>query len=250
MIKVFIFIIGLLFGSFLLVLGIRLPIKKNVLTDRSRCDNCGKTLPWYSLIPIFSYVFQKGKCIYCHEKIGIENPIMELACAILFLIGYHLYGISYEYFTYLVVISLMLVIFVSDFKYMVIEDSTLIVSFIIAAIIKFLASGIKEIGLCLLSGLALFLFMYVVGLIGKSIFKRESLGGGDIKLAGLIGFIVGYRLGLCVLIVSVFLALPYSVASMYLTKNHEVAYGPFLIGALFIVYVFSYKFMNLINLFF
>ena len=250
MIKVFIFIIGLLFGSFLLVLGIRLPIKKNVLTDRSRCDECHKVLPWYCLIPIFSYVFQKGKCIYCHNKISILNPIMELSCAILFLIGYNLYGFSYDFISYIIVVSLMLVTFVSDFKYMIIEDATLIVTFILIAIIKFIQGGIQQVGLCIVSGIALFLFMYVVGYIGKCVFKRESLGGGDIKLAGLIGFIVGYKLGLCVLIVSVFLALPYSVASMYLTKNHEVAYGPFLIGALFIVFVFSYKFINLLNLFF
>ena len=249
MIKLGVFIIGLLFGSFLLVIGIRLPINKNVLTDRSRCDSCGKVLPWYCLIPIFSYVFQKGKCIYCQKKIDIINPIMELSCAILFLIGYNIYGLNYIYLDYIIIVSLMLVIFVSDFKYLIISDAPLIVSFILITIIKLKTVVISEIGLNLLSGIGLFIFMYLVGIMGKYLFKKESLGGGDIKLAGLIGYILGFRLGLCVLIVSVFLALPYSVASMYFTKNHEVAYGPFLVGALFIVFVFSYKFSNLLALF-
>lgn len=250
MVRLGIFVLGLLFGSFLLVLGIRLPINKNVLTDRSKCDNCGKNLPWYCLIPIFSYVFQKGKCIYCHEKIDIINPIMELSCAILFLIGYNIYGLTYFYLTYLIIVSIMLIILVSDFKYLIINDSVLIVAFILITIINLHICTLQLVGIYFLSGIALFCFMYLVGIIGKLLFKKESLGGGDIKLAGLIGYILGFKLGLCVLIVSVFLALPYSVASMYFTKNHEVAYGPFLIGALFIVYVFYNKFLNLLALFF
>ena len=102
-------------------------------------------------------------------------------------------------------------------------------------------------GLSILSGLLLFLLMLLIGIIGKKIFKREALGGGDIKLAILIGIILGFRLGLVSIILSSLIALPYALASLMLNKNKEVPFGPFLIGSMAIVFLFSDKFMNLIN---
>ena len=92
--------------------------------------------------------------------------------------------------------------------------------------------------------------MYLVKIIGDVLFKRESLGGGDIKFKFLMGMILGFRLGLCALILSTFLALPYSCATLMLKKNNEVPYGPFLASSLFIVFFFSEKFISLLNLIF
>ena len=91
-------------------------------------------------------------------------------------------------------------------------------------------------------------FMFIVGLIGKKIFKREALGGGDIKLSFVIGTILGLRLGLISIIFSSLLALPYALASIMLSKNKEVPFGPFLVGSMALVFIFSDKFMSLINL--
>lgn len=245
--EVYIFILGLLFGSFFLVLGIRLPKGENVLTSRSHCDNCNKVLKWYELIPLLSYIFQLGKCKNCKNKISILNPLVELATAILFLIGFKLYGLSYLYGIYLVIVSLMIIVFVSDFIYMIINDSPLIISAVLLLVFNYLIGGFHLFAIRLLSGVLLFVFMYLVGYIGSIVFKKEALGGADIKLAGIIGLAVGFKLGLCVFILSVFLALPYSVASIKLSKTNEVPYGPFLVGALFIVFVFSNKFINLLN---
>ena len=76
--EVLLFIIGACLGSFFLVVGKRLPINEDVLFSRSRCDKCKKELKWYDLIPIFSYVFLKGKCRYCGEKISPLNLIVEI----------------------------------------------------------------------------------------------------------------------------------------------------------------------------
>ena len=91
--------------------------------------------------------------------------------------------------------------------------------------------------------------MYLIKLIGDKLFKKESLGGGDIKLSFVIGFVLGFRLSLLALILSSFLALPYSVASLKLQKNNEVPFGPFLVSSLFIIFLFQDKFINIINLF-
>ncbi len=247
---ILIFILGLCFGSFLLVVGLRVPKHQDFIFSRSICDECQHQLKWYNLIPIFSYIFQKGKCPYCHKKIDSINLIMELATGILFLIGYLLYGLSYQYFLYLIIITLMLLIFITDFIYMIILDSPLLIAIVLIVVLKFVYLGKEAVLISLASAILLFLVMLFIQFIGQKIFKRDALGGGDVKFAFIIGLILNFRLGLVTLILSTFLALPYSVASLYITKNNEVPYGPFLAGALTIVFVFLDKFQALINFLF
>lgn len=247
--EVLLFIIGACLGSFYLVVGKRLPINEDIFFSRSRCDKCKKNLKWYDLIPIFSYVFLKGKCRYCGEKISPLNLIVEVFMGILFALGYHFIPIGYNFYAYFVLISLVMLIFISDFSYYIILDSPLVISSILLFILKFIYFGYKDALLSLFSGILLFLVMYLIKLIGDKIFKRESLGGGDIKLAFVIGYTLGFRLSLIALILSSFLALPYSVASLKLQKNNEVPFGPFLVSSLFIVFLFQDKFVNILGLF-
>ncbi len=244
------FVIGAFFGSFYLVIGTRLPLKENVITGRSRCDSCKNILKWYELIPIISFLIQGGKCRNCHKKITLSHLFIEISSGILFLIGYLKYGISYSLIIYLVLISLSLLIIVSDFKYMIILDSPLIISSIIIMIVKYLNYGMHSLLISIISGLGLFLTMFIIKLIGDKLFKRESLGGGDIKLCFVIGLSIGYRLGLIALIFASFLALPYALAQNYLNKKNELPYGPFLIVATTIIYFFLHKFVNLLIFFF
>ncbi len=246
---VLMFIIGACLGSFLLVVGKRLPKNEDIIFSRSRCDNCHHILAWHDLVPIFSYVLLKGKCKYCHTKINPINLLVEFSLGLMFLVGYLYFPSSYMLYGYLILSCLMMVIFISDFSYYIILDSPLIISIILFAIIKFIYFGVKEVLFSLVSGFILFGVMYLIKFIGDKIFKKESLGGGDIKLSFVIGFVIGFRLSLLSLILSSFLALPYSVASLKLQKNNEVPFGPFLVSSLFIVFLFQDKFMNIINLF-
>ncbi len=177
----------------------------------------------------------------------ILNLFIGVVNALIMLISYYYYGFSYEFFSSLIVTALVLIIFISDFKYMIILDSPLLIGGIFILILKYYYFDLKTMGLSILSGLLLFLLMLLIGIIGKKIFKREALGGGDIKLAILIGIILGFRLGLVSIILSSLIALPYALASLMLNKNKEVPFGPFLIGSMAIVFLFSDKFMNLIN---
>ena len=246
---VLLFIIGACLGSFYLVVGKRLPKNEDIIFSRSKCDNCNHTLFWYDLIPIFSYIFLRGKCKYCHKKISITNLLIEISMGLLFSIGYIYMGFTFRYFIYLVLISLMVLIFITDFSYYIILNSPLVISSILIIILKLIYNGYKDTILSILSGIVIFLVMYLIKIIGDKIFKRESLGGGDIKLSFVIGLILGFRLSLISLILSSFLALPYSVASLKLQKNNEVPFGPFLVSSLFIVFLFYDKFINIINLF-
>lgn len=247
--EVLLFIIGACLGSFFLVVGKRLPINEDVLFSRSRCDKCKKELKWYDLVPIFSYVFLKGKCRYCGEKISPLNLIVEIFMGLFFALGYHFIPISYNFYAYLVLSSLMMLIFISDFSYYIILDSPLIIASILLFILKFIFLGYKDALISIVSGILLFLVMYLIKIIGDKLFKRESLGGGDIKLAFVIGYALGFRLSLIAIILSSFLALPYSVASLKLQKNNEVPFGPFLVSSLFIVFLFQDKFINILGFF-
>lgn len=170
------FILGMCLGSFILVVGQRLPLNQNILNDRSKCDFCHKDLKWWMLIPFFSYVFLRGKCHYCHKKISVLNPLMEICAGSLFVISYLLDGISYEFFIHLIIICLMLVIFVSDFKYYIILDSPLVISIALIIILQLIYLDGKTLLLNLVSGLFLFITMYLIKLMGDKMFKRESLG--------------------------------------------------------------------------
>ena len=243
------FIIGTIFGSFFLVIGTRLPLKENVITGRSRCDNCKKELCWYELIPIVSYVIQMGKCRRCKKVISINHLIIEIITGVLFVFGYNYFSELSDLLIYLVSISVTLIIFVSDFKYMIILDSTWIIGSLLVIIIKLIFTSLNSTLLSLASGIGLFLVMYSIKLIGDKMFKKESLGGGDIKLCLFIGLIIGFRLGLISLVFASFLALPYAFANVYLNKKNELPYGPFLIAAAVIIYIFIDKFTNLLILF-
>lgn len=249
-----VFIIGAILGSFYLVIGTRLPLKENVITGRSRCDHCKNELKWYELIPIISYVIQLGKCRNCGKKISKEHLVMELVTGILFLIGYLYFGISLKLGTFLIIISVALIIFVSDFKYMIILDSPLVIGSVLIIIIRYFELGLKNTVFSIIYGVALFLVMYLIKIIGDKIYKRESLGGGDIKLCFLIGLTLGYpglgfRLSLISLVFAAFLALPYAIATLYLNKKNELPFGPFLISSMIIMFVFIEKFTNLLVFF-
>ena len=184
------FILGAILGSFFLVIGTRLPLNENVLTGRSRCDNCKTVLKWYELIPIFSFLFQRGKCNYCHKKISKEHLIMEIVTGLLFGYGYIYYGINLSLFTFLVILSVTLIIFISDFKYMIIIDSHLIIGSIIIFIIRCFELGTTNALLSILYGIII-IWNTITVLIFP--FFNEPFGYHGWFLTGwMIHFCLGY----------------------------------------------------------
>ena len=247
---VLLFFIGAILGSFYLVIGTRLPKGEDVLFSRSKCNSCNHILKWYNLIPIFSYVFQRGKCSYCHKKIASEHLWVEIATGLLFVFTYYYLPAGYDFYIGLIISSLLIIIFVSDFKYMIILDSPLIITGILVSILKLIFFGIRATLISLCSGISLFCVMLLLFQLGKLLFKKEALGGGDIKLAFIMGLILDFKLGLVALVLSTFVALPYALASLEIKKNNEFPYGPFLAGSLFIVFYHYDKFLLLIDFLF
>ena len=243
------FIVGLFMGSFYNVVGYRLPNKMSLIRPNSHCPNCKKELKWYHLIPVFSYLFLRGKCAYCKTKIGIIHPLVELTTAILFAVSFYSFGFTWNLGIALIVSSLFAIIIVSDLNYLVISDEVLLIAGIMILIINFINSGVIGALKSVLWGFIMFGAMFLMMKLGNKIFKKESLGGGDIKLM----FVLGMTLPLILSVFSIFIAsciaLPISLVILYRSKDNVIPFGPFLVAGNLIVMFLKIDIIELIKMF-
>ena len=123
---IFSFILGTLMGSFFTVVGLRLPEEEPFLTNHSHCDSCHHQLSFLDMIPIVSYLFLHGRCRYCKAKISPLSSVMEFFTGILFALSYYAFGFSYQLFIAWGIISMLVIVSVSDITYLIIPDSLLI----------------------------------------------------------------------------------------------------------------------------
>ena len=230
------FILGLHMGSFYTVVGLRLPNHEKFVTGRSHCDTCKHLLSLFDMIPILSFIFFRRKCRYCKNKISPLSTYMEFFTGILYLLGYIVFGFSYELLIALGIVSLLIIISVSDISYYVIPDELLIFFSIYFYLIILLKDGFSYSVLSLLSGVFLFTVMYLIMIFGNALFKKESLGGGDIKMMFVFGLILPPLLGVISIFLGSFLALPVSLFILLTKKNHLVPFGPFLLISLTFLY--------------
>ena len=225
---VLIFIFGLVFGSFYTVVGERLPLGKSLINPPSHCSNCNNRLGILELIPVLSFIILGGKCKKCKSKIPILSTLIELFTSILFLIAYVKFGISIKLFIALIFISMLIIVIVSDTRYMVICDEVLIIGNIIIFILLIISIGMKASLMSLFYGLASFIIMLSIKTLGDMIFKRESMGGGDIKLMFTFGLVLGIPSAVASIFLASFIGLPISLIVMKKNSSHELPFGPYL----------------------
>ena len=233
---ILLFLTGLLFGTLAILIGLKRPLRLKRIG--SYCLNCNEQYEWYQLIPIVSFFFNKGACPYCHKKLSIWFPVLELMSGVLFSISHIVYGFSYELIIMCFLIFLSINIFVSDFNHFIILDGPLVVFGFLVLLLKYLFFGLKVFLLSIASGALVFIFMFVIRYGGTKFFKQEALGGGDVKLSMLFGFIMGLRLSIISLILGAFLAFPYAVYYTIKGKDKEIPFGPFLILGLDFTFIF------------
>lgn len=222
------FIFGLIFGSFFQVVGLRLPKGESIIKPSSHCTNCNKNLKWYELIPIISYIFQGGKCRYCKKHISIKYPLYELLTGVCFALSYIVFGFSKELIIPITLISILIIVIISDIEYMVIPDEVLFIGTITILFEILILQGWSNLFHSFLSGLLGFVLMYLIKIIGDFIFKAESLGGGDIKLFFLLGLVFNFDTMIVIIFLASFFALPYAISIMLMRKDNIVPYGPFI----------------------
>lgn len=231
------FIFGTIFGSFYNVVGDRLPEGKSIVKPSSHCPKCNHKLTPLELVPIFSYLLQGGKCKSCGSKIPIMHPLFELASGILFALAYLSFKSDIgQLIIALTFISILLIIFVSDMEYMIIPDEVLIVGLIVLAVEKLFRFGIENVLYSLLDGVICFILMLLLKKLGDFLFKKESMGGGDIKLLFVFGFVLGWPMAIISIFIGSIIGLPLSLIVIAKKLSHEIPFGPLLsMGAVIIL---------------
>jgi len=236
MIAIITFFFGTVFGSFLNVCIYRLPRKISLITPGSFCPKCGTHIPWYFNIPIISYIILRGECHYCQQPISIRYPIIELLTALVTLVSYFKFGISGEFVFYTVFAYFLIVISFIDLSTQMIYNKLLVLLLVVGVILNFIFDIIpwQEALLGVISGMVL---MLLFALIGYVLFRKESLGMGDVKFAGVAGFFLGWKLIGVAIFVGFFLAFIFILLLMFskrISMGVYIPMGPFLVLSILI----------------
>ncbi len=241
------FILGLVFGSFFNVLASRIPRNESIIFPASHCEKCGHKLKWYELIPVVSYIIQKGKCRNCKTKLSLLYPFSEVALGLMYAVSYYSFGFNYELLIAIILSSVMVLVTVSDLTYMMIPDRFIFIPVILVLLIKLIFMGVKVFLLSLFSGFICFVIMYLIMKFGEFIFKKECLGGADVKLMILSGVVLEPFLSLLVIILASFIALPVSLLLLFRHKENIIPFGPFLVIGILIIFFLKLDTMSIVN---
>jgi leader peptidase (prepilin peptidase)/N-methyltransferase len=239
----FAFIFGAVVGSFLNVCIFRIPAKASIIKPLSQCPHCHHPVRFYDNIPLISYIVLRGKCRDCGGKISWRYPVVEFITAILSLLLFLRFGLTFNFLIFFVFTAVLIVITFIDLDHQIIPDVLTLPGipiFFLAAI--FLVKNPWKvpwqealIGL-LIGGGMLFTIAYIYQLITK----REGMGGGDIKLLAMIGGFLGWKSLIFILLVSSFSGAIVGIAAMVIQKKdmkYAIPFGPFLSAAA-IAYLF------------
>ena len=175
---------------------------------------------------------------------------MELLSGTLFALCYKVFGINVNFFLSIIISSLVIIIFVSDSKYMIINDSPLLIGSLLIFILKWIDTGVIGALLSVINGLVIFGVAYLLQIFGYIAFKQEALGGGDIKLSFVAGMILGIKFGVIYIVLASFLAFPYALYITIKNKDNMLPFGPFLVASLLIVFLNMNYFEKILSLLF
>lgn len=242
------FILGTILGSFYMVVAERIPKGESIITPPSHCTNCNHRLTPLELIPIFSYIFQKGKCRNCKVKLSIMYPLYELISGLLFSLTYISFGLTYQLIIALTFVSLLLIIILSDIEYMIVSDGVLITFILILMLEIFLIYDYKVLLDSLLNGLIAFSIMFLLRLLGNFIFKKDTMGGGDIKLMFIFGLVLDYKMAILSIFLGSFIGLPISLILVKNKSNHEIPFVPFLAFGALVILLTQFNFDKLLQI--
>jgi len=229
-IALFIFVFGILIGSFLNVVIYRIPKGESIVFPSSKCQSCQTPLKWYHNIPIFSWLFLRGKCGFCSEKISIQYPLIELTTGFIAVSLFYKLGLVWNLPIVFAVFTLLLALVMIDFKYMEVPDSLNLLALALAIITPTILDSMQD---ALLATGGLTLLRYYLSYF----LNKEAMGEGDIIVAGTMGALLGFPLFFYALFLSAILAIVPSLMAQ--NEEKAVPFVPFLAISTFIVYLFD-----------
>ena len=184
--------LGLVIGSFLNVVIARVPADQSIVRPRSRCPKCEHALPWYENIPLFSWLFLRGKCSACGAPISWRYPLVELITALLYLACLQRFDWTWELASALMLVTLLIPLTFIDLEHWLLPFS-LTLPGIALGIALSVPMGLERLRDSLLGAAAGFFSFWAMEWIGRKVFRKEALGGGDKYLLALIGAFLTYK---------------------------------------------------------
>jgi len=243
---VLIFILGLIVGSFSNVCIYRIPKNESIVYPASHCPKCHSLIKPVDNIPLLSYILLKGRCRNCKSKISIQYPIVEFLTGLTYLIIYLIYGLSIQSLIYIILSSALIIIAFIDLNEQIVPDVISLPGIVIGFILSFFVPYISFIN----SGLGVIVgggTILIIGLGGSAIFKKEAMGGGDVKLAAMIGAFLGWKYIIISLFLGFFigaLAGIILILSKIRSREDTVPFGPFIVLGSFITLLWGEKIIS------
>lgn len=255
--------LGCCIGSFLNVVIYRIPAGLSLLFPPSRCPHCLNRLKAYDNVPVLGWLWLRGKCRYCKSAIALRYPLVEAGTGLLFLLTFIVYGVSWQTLGYWAFISWLISLSLIDWDTMTLPNpltqSGLVVGLVFQASLGWmLTQSWSGVALYLMGGigaavLGIWLFD-IITILGSAAFGRAAMGGGDAKLAAMMGAFLGWKL----LLLASFLACAIgafagggAIALGLLNRDQPMPFGPFLaIGAVLALFVGQSLIQGYVHLFF
>lgn len=218
-----------------------MPLKQSIVKPRSHCPYCQHTLRPYELIPVVSYLLQGGKCRRCKAPVSFLYPAVELATGLLFVLAPILMGWTLELIIAWTLISLMVIVFVSDIKYMIIPDKVLLV-FAVIFLLERIFLPLSPWWDSLLGAAAGFFLLLFIAVISKG-----GMGGGDIKLFAVIGLALGTKLVLLTFFFATLYGAVFGIVGMLIgkvEKGKPIPFGPYIALGSLTAYFFGQRILD------
>ncbi len=243
--NIFIFLLGLCAGSFLNCVIYRLETGKDFCGGRSYCPQCKKQLGFFDLIPVLSFLFLKGKCRYCSQKISLQYPLVEISTALIFLLIFNFQFLISKQFSIFIFLNLiyywliscfLIIIFVYDLKHYLIPTKIIYLATIISLIFNFQFLISKQFSIfnsAIVSAANVGLFFWLIVLFSK----EQWLGLGDAKLGLLMSLFLGFPKIILALFSAFLIGAIIGLILILLGKKQlksQVPFGPFLIVGTFL----------------
>lgn len=270
LIQLWIFGLGLVVGSFLNVCIYRIPEGISIVCPASKCIYCSKRIVWYDNIPVLSYLFLRGKCRHCQSKISVQYPIVEAITGLVFLLLFHsvlmLSGdLICAYIFYIIFCCLLIVGSFIDMRFHIIPNEITYTGLVLALIAALLCTGFHNLNSSLgyfdnsanqwIASLLVSLkgilvsggLIFLCGIFGKLVFKKDAMGFGDVKLMGVIGGFLGWKLAVATFFLAPFFGLLFGMYRLILKRGNVIPYGPFLSLAAFMCLLFKDYFVGIFD---
>jgi leader peptidase (prepilin peptidase)/N-methyltransferase len=227
-------VFGAMIGSFLNVCIHRLPKGESIVSPGSHCPQCNAPIRFYDNIPLLSYVLLGGRCRRCKTPISIQYPAVETITALSSFYLFVTFGVSLSFVYYFLFVAALIVITVIDLYYQIIPDVIsypgIVVGLLGAAVIPRITFFESFIGIILGGG-----SLFLVAMVYQWLFKREGMGGGDVKLLAMIGAFLGWKAVILTILLSSFIGSIIGVVVMLIKGKdfkYAIPFGPFLsVGA-------------------